>query len=122
MSQVCKTKGDKIMATIITGIDKTKVVSNLDTYNHTALSSGMYMVSIAVTEIPPSGLTLAIKKNGSTVVSTSAPAASQQLAQLQTVLNVAANDVIGITLASSNIADTKLNVLKGILNIHRGSV
>lgn len=110
------------MATIITRIDQSKVISNLDTYNHTTLAAGMYTVSIQVSEIPPSGVTLSIKQNSSTIASVSVPAAAQQLTQLRVVINCAISDVLGVVIASSTAREAGPNQIKGILNIHQGSV
>lgn len=110
------------MAQTITGITQTKILTELDTYNHTALATSMYMVSCAVSEVPPSGITITIKQNGSTKATMAAPAAAQQLTQLQIVLNCVATDIITVVLASSTASDTGKNSFKAILNIHQGSV
>jgi hypothetical protein len=110
------------MATTITGIAQTKVISNLDTYNHTALLNSMYSVSIVVTEQPPSGVVLTIQQNGSTKATTSvAPAAAQGVVSLQVVLNCLVNDVIGVIVSSAAASDTQLNTVKGILKISPGT-
>lgn len=110
------------MAQTITGITQTKILSILDTYNHTAATANMYMVKVDVTETPPSGLIITIQQNSSTVVSTTtAPASTQQLVSLQTVINCAASDVISVILSSSSAADKALNNIRGTLNIHVGS-
>lgn len=109
------------MATLITGIAQTKVLSNLDTYNHTALTAGMYMVAVRATEIPPSGLLLTIQQNSVTKATAALPAASQSHIELQVVLNCAINDVISVILSSGSTSDTQLNTVKASLNIHVGS-
>ncbi len=109
------------MATTITNITKSKVLNQLDTYNHTALSTSMYMVSVQLTEQPPSGITITIKQNGSTKATLSAPAATQETMNLQTVLNCTATDTITVILASSTASDQGGNSFKAILNIHEGS-
>lgn len=112
------------MATVITGIMQEKVLTNLDTYNHTTLSPSMYTVQVMLTEVPPSGCTITIAQSGSrtTSVSTSAPAATQSHVELRTVLNCAISDVIAITLASSTAIDTGPNAIKAILRITPGLV
>src|SRR5271169_3835615 len=96
------------MATTITGIMQSKVLSNLDTYNHTALLTSMYVVSVKLEENPPSGCIITIAQSGSTStsISTSTPAATQNHVELRTILNCVANDVISVTLASSTAADS----------------
>lgn len=111
------------MAQIISKISQSKVIARLDTYNHTALSTSMYVVDVQMTEIPPSGLIITIQKNGVTAVTTSsAPAAAQSILDLRTILNCVPTDLISVILSSANSADTGLNVIKGILNIRTGSV
>lgn len=108
------------MATIITGISQTKVLSNLDTYNHTAMQASMYKVEVQMSENPPSGLTITIQQNGVTKASTSTPASSQAVVDLQVLLNCAPNDLISVILASSNAQEAAPNQIKGILKISVG--
>lgn len=111
------------MATIITGITKTKILTNLDTYNHTTLTAGMYTVRCTLSEQPPSGVILTIQQNSVTkATTTTIPGATQEIVDLQIVLNCAISDVIGVVVTSSNPTDTGKNVIKAILNIHQGSV
>lgn len=109
------------MAVTIVGIGQSKVINSLNTYNHTALNNGMYMVSISLTEQPPSGVSILLQQNGSTKASFSSPAAQQGVINLQVVMNCSVNDVIGTVISSSSAGDQGLNVIKGILNIHQGS-
>lgn len=110
------------MATTINNLISNKVISNLDTYNYTVLSAGMHVAGLAISEIPPSGITITIQLNGSTVASTSAPNLAQQIVQLKTTMNCAINDVISIIVASSSASDQGPQRLKGILDIHVGSL
>jgi len=110
------------MSTTITGIFQSKVISNLDTYNHTALTAGPYMVKVDVSELPPSGLTIAIKQNSTTIATSVAPTAAQGVVSLQAVIFCSVNDVIGVVLSSSQASDSAINSIKGILNIHPGAV
>lgn len=110
------------MATTITNIAQTKVLNQLDTYNHTALLSSMYTVEMDLNEIPPSGITITIQQNSSTKASLSAPAASQSAMSLRTILNCAANDIISVIIASSTPSDQLGNSFKGILKITPGTV
>lgn len=109
------------MAQTITGITKTKVLNQLDTYNHTALATSMYVVEVDMSEQPPSGLIITIQQNGSQKAISSAPAALQLNTKLRVLLNCVANDVITVILSSSSNNDKQLNCIKGILNIHQGS-
>lgn len=110
------------MATIITKIDESQIVTNLDTYNYTVLVAGMYAVACTVSEIPVSAITIALKQNGSTKASVGVPAATQAIQQLQVIMNCAINDVIGVTLASSAAQDNQINDFKALINIRQGTV
>jgi len=110
------------MATTITGIGQTKIVTNLDTYTHTALLASLYAVSLQLQELPPSGCTITIQHNGSTVASTSAPAAAQSVIDLGALILCAVSDTLSIIVASSNPTDQGKNVLKGVLKISPGPV
>ena len=111
------------MATTITGIGQAKVLNSLDTYNHTALATTMYTVRCTVMEQPPSGVILTIQQNGVTkATTTTAPAAAQEVVDLQVVLNCTASDTIAVILSSASTIDTDINTIKAILNIHQGSV
>lgn len=109
------------MAQTISKISRSQVISSLDTYNHTALANSMYMVNVQMNEIPPSGLSIAIKQNGTTKVTSIAPAAAQSAISVQIVLNCSVNDIIGVVVSSANASDTGRNVVKGLINIHQGS-
>lgn len=106
---------------LITGIEQEKVLSTLETYRHVTQQSGMYMVNIQLSVLPPSGCTLTIQQNGSTKASASAPVPLQSNMTLQIVLNCASSDNIDVIIASSTASDTGKNCIKGILNIHPGS-
>jgi hypothetical protein len=108
------------VATTITDISQSKVIKNLDTYNHTTLLNAIYMVSISLSELPPSAISIVIQKNGSPVISSAAPAASQSHMELQAQINCVPSDVLSVVLSSSSANDQQFNVLKGILSISAG--
>ncbi len=110
------------MATTIVNIFQSKVLNQLDTYNHTALATSIYKVSLNLTDIPPSGITVQIKQNSSVIASLSAPAAAQNHMDLQALLNCTVNDVIGVVIASSTPSDQGGNSFKAILDIRQGLV
>lgn len=109
------------MAQTITGITEIKSVIDLDTYNHTVKTAGMYVVDCVVSDIPPSGVIITIQKNGSTVATSTAPAATQGTTGLRRVINCAVADVLTVILSSSTASDTGKNRIKATLNIHVGS-
>ena len=110
------------MSQIISGIGKTKILTNLDTYVHTALLASIYTVEVQLTETPPSGMSIVIQQNGSPMATLSAPAASQSVMDLQVKLNCAISDTISIVLASSSAIDKQLNNIRAILKITPGLV
>jgi len=110
------------MSTIITSpLISSKVISNLDTYIYTVNSSAPHVARLTINEIPSSGITITIQHNGSTVSSTSAPAAQQQVVELMATIPCAASDTISFIVASANASDGFPQVFKGTLNIHVGS-
>ena len=110
------------MAQIVGDFQKgTKVISSLDTYNHTAASSSMYTVTLAMSEQPPSGLVIQIKQNSSVIATSTTPTTAQGIVQLQAVINASINDVIGVVVSSSSATDRAINQIKGILNIRQGT-
>lgn len=110
------------MAIAISGISKSKVLSNLNTYNHTALQTSMYTVSIRLTEIPPSGVSIVIKQNSSTIATSVAPSSTQNHIELRAQLNCTINDVIGVVLSSAVASDSLANTVKAILDINIGAL
>lgn len=108
------------MATTITGISKSKAVSNLDTYNHTAGQASMYTVSLDLSEQPPSGCVITMSQNGTPKLATSTPAATQLNIKASVVMNCAVSDVISIAITSSTPSDITINSIKGTLRITPG--
>lgn len=110
------------MAITLQNMDSSKVISSLDTYNYTIPSSGMYMISSMISEIPTSSVSVLIKQNGVTKATSSAPTTAQQEIDLQILLNCATSDVISFVISSSAAREAAPNQIKGILNIRPGSV
>lgn len=109
------------MSILLQNMDSSKVISSLDTYNYTIPASGMYVIDVQMSELPPSQLSIVIKQNSVSKAASSAPAAAQQILDLRIVLNCSANDVISIEITSALAAEAAPNVIKGIINIHPGS-
>lgn len=132
------------MAQTITGITKTKIITNLDTYNHTTLAAGAYTMSLAINERPRSGIIITMQRNGSTIATTAAPTTQdsasvtgagtgpitaptqldigQEVVQLTVSVTCAIGDVLTAIVSSATAHDGKSNDFKGILNIRQGSV
>ncbi len=110
------------MAITLQNMDSSKVISSLDTYNYTIPADGMYVISASVSEIPTSSLSILIKQNGSTKLTSDTPTAAQQIVDARIVLNCAESDTIAIVISSSLAREAAPNQIKGIINIHPGSV
>lgn len=109
------------MAQTISGIMQSKVITSLDTYNHTSANGGSYFVSCYVTDIPPSGIVMTIQKNSSTVATATVLSPLQQVLQLSQNIACVANDVISVVLSSAIPLDATPNTFKGILTIRLGT-
>lgn len=107
--------------TILPSIAHSQPICSLDTFRHVALNNSMYKVSVDVSEIPPSGISIVIQQNGVTKASSAAPASSQIHVPLDVILNCAINDNIDVIISSSLPAEAGINLIKGSINIHRGS-
>lgn len=109
------------MATIITNLISSKVLSNLDTYNYTVLAAGVHTVSIRLTEVPPDGVTIVLKNNSSTLATSSAPAGPSDHVEIAATVNCALSDVLGIVITSSAAHQAAPNRIKAILSIRQGA-
>ena len=107
---------------IINNIESAKEISNLDTYQHTTKLASLYTVSIQLNEIPPSGMSIVIKQNGTTMATSLAPSAVQSHIELSKLLNCAIGDVLQVVISSSSLSDTGPNAIKALLNIRVGQV
>lgn len=110
------------MATTIPNFLTTKNISNLDTYVYTTVTSGMHVVTCTLSPLVlPSGITIAIKQNASTIATSAVPTAAQSVISLSRTINSTAGDTISFVIASSVASDTGPNAFKGIINVHVGS-
>lgn len=109
------------MAQLIQRIESSQVIDKLDTYNYVAPAAGMYKMKIRLNEIPPSGMSILMKQNSSTVASLSSPRPAQQAMDLEIVVNAAQNDVLGLVLSSSSASDQGGNSFKAIYLISQGA-
>lgn len=100
------------------------IIDGLGTWTHTCSATNLYSGSIRCTVIPASSVILTIAQSGSTTVtvSSSAPAAAQQVINLQKIFNCVAGDVITFTIASSAAIDKALNGVESSIILHQGSV
>lgn len=99
---------------------RSNVTVGLNTFNHTAASTGMYTVQVQCLENPPSSISILIKQNGSTKATSSAPRAAQAPIDIQTVLNCTQGDVISVVISSSADIDNQLNTVKANIIVRPG--
>ncbi len=98
-----------------------KVVSSLNTYDYTIQTDGDHVCSAQMTmAVRPSSLSVVIKKNSTTIFTSAAPSAAQRVLNCSVSGNFIVGDVIHFVISSTDQVDAAPNVIKGILNIHRG--
>lgn len=105
------------MAQTLLNMDSSKVISSLDTYNYAIPATGVYLIQVQMTENPPSALSVVIKQNTVSKISSAAPAVAQATLQTQILLRCAAADAISIEITSATANEAAPNVIKGIINI-----
>jgi hypothetical protein len=101
---------------------ESNVIIGLGDYVHTCAASNIYSVNVHVDMLPTSALSIVIKKNSTTVVSSVAPTTPQSHMDLACKINAAANDVIHVVLSSSNVNDLQANTVKSIVVVRQGLV
>lgn len=96
------------------------VTAGLDTLNFTIPSSGLYNVHVELTEVPPTGLSVVVKKN--TVTQFTAPAISptQIAQQFKFGFLAAAADAISVVISSAAAIDSVANNVKSVVTIGQG--
>lgn len=108
------------MSSPISGTSQSKSISGLGTYVHTALTSTLYKVSISLSMVPPSGLTVTISQNATTIASASVSSALQQTLALNASIEATMGDALNVVLTSSSSNDTVPNHVKGVLTVSQG--
>ncbi len=100
--------------------DVSQVAVGLVTYTFTIPTTGIYRVTCALTEIPPSGLSVTVL-DGVTTLFTAPTIGQSQIAQQFTYSFLAtAADVITVVLASSSAIDKGLESVKSQVSITAG--
>jgi len=101
-------------------LNQPQVFCGLGTLTFTIPTTGLYSVLFQTTEVPPSSLSVLVKKNGSTVFTAPTLTTTQSAMQFKVGLSLAANDVITVVLSSSAAVDNALNNVKSITSIEQG--
>lgn len=99
---------------------QSNVIQGLGTWTHIVAQTQMYYVSVDCSEIPPSGITITIQKNGSQVAASSVPASAQSNVKISQIINCTAADVLSVVIASSSQSDAAPNVTKSIIVVRQG--
>lgn len=100
---------------------QSNTVSGLGTFTYNIVSTGTHKVSVNISECPPSGISVVINNNGSSVATKTAPASSQQIISLLYTGAFTAADVVTIVLSSSSAIDALPLGVKTIINIDKVS-
>lgn len=109
------------MSTTITSFAHTQPISNLDTYVYTMNTTAMHVAKIRMSIIPPSGISILIKQNSSTVATLTTPTAAQGHVELSATINATSGDTVSFVIASSTATDQGPNCIAGLLDVHIGS-
>ena len=100
------------------------VICGLDTMNYTVVTDGLYSVQVQLTEVPPSGISILVKKNGSTIFTAPALAIAQGAIQFKFGFSAVATDAISVVISSSQTGpsaiDNQLNTVKSTVYIQQG--
>ena len=97
------------------------LISGLDTWNYTVPTggAGAYSVHAEITEVPPTGLTAIVKKNGSTIFTAPTISPTQIAQQFKFGFLVADADAISVVIASSTAIDLVANNVKATVTIQQ---
>lgn len=97
------------------------VTCGVDTLNFTISSAGLYNVQVQSTEVPPSGIAIVVKQNGSTKYTAPVLSPTQGAVQFKTSLLCASSDAISVVISSPSAIDTQLNNVKSTVSIGQGA-
>lgn len=101
-------------------INQPFVIVGLDTMNYTIPSTGLYNVHVESTEVPPSGISIVVKNNGSTVFTAPTLSPTQGAIQFKYGFLATAADAISVVLSSAVAFDSQLNTVKSTITIGQG--
>lgn len=101
-------------------INQPYVTVGMGTETFTIPTTGLYNVALQSTEIPPSGISIVVNKNGSPIYTAPVLSPTQSAIQFKTGFSAVAADVITVVLSSSNANDLLLNSVKTSMSIGQG--
>jgi hypothetical protein len=92
----------------------------LVTITYTIPTTGLYNITVALSEIPPSGLSVVINDNGSPIFTAPTITPTQIAQQFKYSFQATASHVITVVLSSSSAIDAQLNSVKSQITIGQG--
>lgn len=102
-------------------LNQSFVTVGLGTLTFTIPTTGRYNVQAALTEVPPSGLSVVVNQNGSPILTAPVLTPTQIAQQFKVSFNATAADAITVVLASTTAIDEQLNTVKASVSIGQGS-
>lgn len=96
------------------------VGTGLGTWTVTVPSAGLYHASAFITLTPPTGVSVLIEQNSTTIISTGALNPNATEYNLDCFIKAAAGDVISIVVSTANTPDPSVTTIKGVFNVHAG--
>lgn len=91
------------------------------TYTVPTGGAGIYNAQVQLTEVPPSGVVILVKKNSSTVFTAPVLTPTQSAVQFKYSQPFADADVISVVISSSSAIDNQLNTVKSNVSIGQGA-
>lgn len=92
----------------------------LGSFTFTIPSDGIYNVQCQLTEVPPSGLVVAITQNAGNIFTSPVITPTQIAQQFKTKVVGVAADAIVVTLSSAQAIDAGLNNVKATVTLGQG--
>lgn len=102
-------------------LNQPQVTVGLNTQTFTVPSDGIYNVSVQLTEVPPSGVSVAVKKNTVTIFTAPTITPTQAAQQFKYATSYAAADVIDVVISSASAIDSEKNNVKTNVSIGQGA-
>lgn len=108
------------MPTYTLKTDMQTVGTGLGTWTITVPTLGVYHASCFLTEVPPTGISVAIQQNGSSVIATGALNPNATVYNLDCFIDCAVGDIINIVVTSATTPDLSVPTIKSVMNVRAG--
>lgn len=105
------------MASVVLRAGESNIVPGLGTSTFTAVVAGAYLINVGTTVVPPSGLSIVVKQNTTTIFTAPAPTVHDKVVKVIVPAELAIGDVVSVILSSTNLQDAPLNNIKSTINI-----